>query len=229
MRALLTTTRTTVLLGSLALAVSGCVSKGKYDELQSDNMRLQTENEYLYIKNQELFGLAVGLNEEVALLDEELAMLEAEMAEIEADLDDLVLAGTIQMRMMKSGLRLILDDDVLFASGSAELSAEGTAAIAQVSDELKDVPYQIVVVGNTDNVPIGPNTAGRYPSNWALAAARAAAVTRKMADGGIPKQQLVAVSFGDTQPIASNDTPEGRSENRRIEIRLRPVVPQTEE
>jgi flagellar motor protein MotB len=45
-----------------------------------------------------------------------------------------------------------------------------------------------------------------------------------MADEGIPKQQLVAVSFGDTQPIASNDTPEGRAENRRIEVRLRPII-----
>ena len=97
-------------------------------------------------------------------------------------------------------------------------------AISGLVDELIDIPYQIVVVGNTDNVPVGPKLAETFPNNWALAAARASAVVTLMAAEGIPSQQLVAVSLGDTQPIASNDTAEGRAENRRIEVRLRPII-----
>jgi chemotaxis protein MotB len=80
------------------------------------------------------------------------------------------------------------------------------------------------VLGFTDNVPVGPNLAERFPSNWELAGARAASVVRVMEEEGIPAPQLVAVSRGETEPIASNDTAEGRAQNRRIDVRLRPVV-----
>ena len=119
----------------------------------------------------------------------------------------LVFAWENAKKIEEETAKLILDDDVLFSSGSATLSESGKAAVAQLAAELSEIPYQIVVIGNTDSVPIGPNPSSTFPSNWALAAARASAVVRYMADQGIPKTQLVAVSFGDTQPIATNDTP----------------------
>jgi chemotaxis protein MotB len=70
----------------------------------------------------------------------------------------------------------------------------------------------------------GPKLAENYPTNWALAAARSSAVVALMAKKGIPEKQLVAISFGATRPVATNDTPEGRAANRRIEVRLRPIV-----
>ena len=81
------------------------------------------------------------------------------------------------------------------------------------------------MVGHTDNVQISTRLKERYPTNWELAGARAASVVRLFQGAGIPVQQLVAVSRGEGQPIASNDTPEGRKENRRIEVRLRPFTP----
>ena len=83
-----------------------------------------------------------------------------------------------------------------------------------------------IVGGFTDNVPISKRLAEQFPSNWDLAAARATNVVRKLEDSGVPKGRMVVVSFGENQPVASNDTAEGRSKNRRIEIRLRPVVVQ---
>ena len=71
---------------------------------------------------------------------------------------------------------------------------------------------------------VGPVLAQRYPTNWELAAARATSVVRVMEAEGIPAEQLVAISFGETHSVASNDTEEGRAQNRRIEVRLRPVI-----
>ncbi len=91
---------------------------------------------------------------------------------------------------------------------------------------LEGVPYQIVVIGHTDNVPIGPGLAKRYPSNWELAGARASGVVRIMVAEGVPPEQLLAISMSDTRPLAANDSPEGRKRNRRIEVRIRPVIVQ---
>ena len=123
-------------------------------------------------------------------------------------------------------MQITLPNEVLFATGSADLKLDGQKLLKELVDALQDVPYQIVVVGHTDNVPIGPELAKRYPTNWELAGARAASVVRLMAGEGIPPAQLLAVSMGDTRPIADNGTPEGRKLNRRIDVRIRPVVTQ---
>ena len=82
---------------------------------------------------------------------------------------------------------------------------------------------QIDVVGNTDNVPIGPELAGRYPTNWELAGARAAIVVRYLQDAGVSPAQLAAVSNGQYHPVASNDTAAGRAQNRRTDLLIRPT------
>ena len=78
--------------------------------------------------------------------------------------------------------------------------------------------------GNTDNVPVGPELRKLYPTNWELAGARAAEVVRLLADNGVDPATMRAVSRGPFDPIASNDTAEGRAENRRTEIVLRPAT-----
>ena len=98
------------------------------------------------------------------------------------------------------------------------------AVLQRVADQLKQTNYQIVVTGHTDNKPIGKGLVNRYPTNWELAGARAASVVRLFVDSGLPAGRLLAASMGETRPVAPNDTPDGRTKNRRIEIRLRPVV-----
>ena len=130
----------------------------------------------------------------------------------------------ITIKQMQSGVILHLPEGVLFDSGSAQVKKTGTKVLNKVAKELQDVPYQTIVGGFTDNVPISKKLAQQFPSNWDLAAARATSVVRLLEDKGVPKGRLVAVSLGENQPVATNDTPEGRAQNRRIEIRLRPVV-----
>jgi chemotaxis protein MotB len=212
-----------VCLAAVSTLMTACVSKSKYDELTEQNSSLQKQNTVLKVQQRELVAVTVILSKEVELLDEELALLERERAELGIELETLLVAGTVKMELMKSGLTLTLEEDVLFESGSAAIKPGGRTAIGDVVAELEQIPYQIVVIGHTDNLPIRSGTAAKYPSNWALAAARSSAVVKLMADEGIPKKRLVALSLGDTNPVASNDTEEGRSANRRIEIRLRPV------
>jgi chemotaxis protein MotB len=130
----------------------------------------------------------------------------------------------ITIKQMQSGVTLHLPEGVLFDSGSAQVKKTGVKVLNKVAKELHDVPYQTIVGGFTDNVPVSKRLAQQFPSNWDLAAARATSVVRLLEDNGVPKGRLVAVSLGENQPVASNDTAEGRAQNRRIEIRLRPVV-----
>ncbi|WP_455197032.1 OmpA family protein [Kaarinaea lacus] len=130
----------------------------------------------------------------------------------------------ITIQQMQSGVVLNLPESVLFDSGSAQVKQSGSKVLNKVAKELQDVPYQTIVGGFTDNVPISKSLAKQFPTNWDLAAARATSVVRLLEENGVPGGRLVAVSLGENQPVASNDTPEGRAQNRRIEIRLRPVV-----
>ena len=114
--------------------------------------------------------------------------------------------------------------DILFDSGSAEVDKSGTEILGRVAVQLKKSSHQILVIGHTDNKPIGSALVKRYPTNWELAGARAASVVRLFAHSGLPTKRLYAVSVADVQPVASDATPEGRARNRRIEIRLRPVT-----
>jgi chemotaxis protein MotB len=135
-------------------------------------------------------------------------------------------AGQIEVKQLRDGLRVNVAQDILFDSGSAALDKNGIEILQRVAAELKKSRHQIVVVGHTDNKPIGPALIERYPTNWELAGARAASVVRLFDGSGISVKRLLAVSMADIQPVASNKTVEGRAKNRRIEIRLRPVAPE---
>ena len=91
----------------------------------------------------------------------------------------------------------------------------------KVGEALKGYQDKIIrVVGYTDNVPVSRSLQGRYPTNWELSVARATNVVRFLQDVGVPPERMVAAGRGEYDPVASNDTPEGRQKNRRIEIML---------
>jgi chemotaxis protein MotB len=104
-----------------------------------------------------------------------------------------------------------------------EITPAGRAALNKVVPALSSDTYQIDVVGNTDDLPIGPELADRYPSNWQLAGARAAIIVRHLQDRGVDPSRMRAISAGQYQPVASNDTAQGRAQNRRTDILLRPT------
>lgn len=128
------------------------------------------------------------------------------------DMGDDVEVSTIADRV-----QLRVKDNILFPTGEAGLSDPGRALLARLAARLDGSDYRITVEGHTDNRPI---QTWRYPSNWELSAARAAAVVRELIDAGIDPERLQAVGLADTQPIAGNDTPTGRAENRRVDLVL---------
>jgi chemotaxis protein MotB len=87
-----------------------------------------------------------------------------------------------------------------------------------------EIPNRVQVEGHTDNLPIeeGSTIARRYPSNWELSGQRAINVLKSLASLGVEEGRLAAVARGDTRPMVSNDTPEGRAYNRRVEIVILP-------
>ena len=217
MKSPLSTACLIILATSFVLA--GCVSKEKYEALEQENAGLRSEN-------MKLTAASLFLSGELLETDREVQMLEQQQEALSDEIARWALAGAVKMELLASGLQIVLPNEVLFTTGSANLKPEGQDLLKELVGALEDVPYQIVVIGHTDDVPIGPGLAKRYPSNWELAGARASSVVRVMAAEGIPPPQLLAISMGDTRPLAANDTEEGRKRNRRIEVRLRPVLVQ---
>jgi chemotaxis protein MotB len=149
-------------------------------------------------------------------------MLQQQQA-IEASLRSEINADQVKIEQLENGIRVRMSSDLLFHEGGVEISPNGRAALDKVAPTLSSGTYQIDVVGNTDNLPIGPELAGRYPTNWELAGARATVVVRYLQNDGVPPSRMRAISAGQYQPVASNDTAEGRAQNRRTDILLRPT------
>jgi chemotaxis protein MotB len=113
-------------------------------------------------------------------------------------------------------LLITMDSSVLFRSGSAEVVAVN--ALRDIALTLSVYDGEIIVEGHTDDTPISTD---RFPSNWELSAARAAAVVRLLENAGISSIRLNATGFSDTRPLVSNETSEGREKNRRVVFRLK--------
>jgi chemotaxis protein MotB len=129
--------------------------------------------------------------------------------------------GEVTISELKGKLTVNLVESVLFDSGKAEVKPHGRLVLQKVIDILKNIKDKIIrIEGHTDNVQIGELLARRYPTNWELSAARAINVARYLQQQGIDPTLLAAVAYGEFKPVASNDTEEGRSKNRRIEIVL---------
>lgn len=205
-----------VLVLAATLSATGCVSRSSYNEVVQERDQVVQANTNLKRNFNEV-------NDRLTLASLDVAQLELEQAELLDEVEKWAVLGAIEMKILSDGLHVTLPQDVLFASGTATLSDKGREMIAEFSQEIKSHPYQIFVFGFSDNTPVGPNLIKQYPSNWELAGARAASVVRVMAEEGLPADQLIAASKGEMNPVASNDTAEGRAQNRRIVIRLRPA------
>ena len=131
--------------------------------------------------------------------------------------------GQITIKELKGKLTMDVVDNILFASGEAKVKKEGLAVLNRVVEILKNVKDKnIRVEGHTDDIPITSRLARSYPTNWELSSARALNVTKYLQENGIDPRILSATAFGEYQPIADNETPEGRAKNRRIAIILQP-------
>ncbi|MHB1397929.1 MAG: OmpA/MotB family protein [Trichloromonadaceae bacterium] len=174
-------------------------------------------------------------NRELKLLvEQERVAREARVAELKSTYDDLVglmdaeiKRGEVTISELQGQLTVNMVDRILFDSGKADIKPGGLEVLRRVGGILKGAADKnIQVEGHTDNVPISPRLKETFPSNWELSTTRATTVLRFLQDSaGIDGSRLSATGFGQYRPQADNDTPEGRSQNRRIQIVLVPKGP----
>src|SRR6266568_3109140 len=131
----------------------------------------------------------------------------------------LIQSGQVEISELRGKMTVKLKDKVLFASGSTALGKEGRAALDAVAEAFKDLKGKnVLVAGYTDDVPTG--TRAGFKDNWDLSAGRAVTVVRYLQSKGVSPGILGALGFSEYRPLAGNDSGEGRSQNRRIEIAL---------
>jgi chemotaxis protein MotB len=221
-------------------------TQGELSAEKGKNKQLTEENQTLQQKIAQLEDQIRKLNAQITVLEqqnddlakkagatqEELKALRAEKAKRLAELQvykdlfgklkALVDAGTIKVEFRKGRLVVKLASSILFDSGKTELKPEGQTALANLATALKSLSdREFLVAGHTDNVPI---KTARFRSNWELSTARSVVFVNQMISQGYPAQQLGAAGFGEFDPVSDNSTPEGRSQNRRIEVVLMPLL-----
>jgi chemotaxis protein MotB len=143
---------------------------------------------------------------------------------IENNLREQIEAQEVKIEEIAGKLKVTFVDKILFDTGKVEIGTRGKEALLGLADSLRDNKNQnIVVEGHTDDVPIGLALIDKYPTNWELSAARAIGVVRFLQEKGwLEPERLSAVAYSYYKSVASNDTAEGRRQNRRIEIILVP-------
>jgi chemotaxis protein MotB len=129
-------------------------------------------------------------------------------------------AGQLKIATRNGRLVLQLSNDVLFDSGQIAIKPAGKDALQQVATVFKTLTGRTFqAAGDTDDLPIKTL---RFPSNWELSTVRAVEVVKFLIAQGVDPHALSAAGYGEFDPVASNDTAEGRAKNRRIEIALQP-------
>jgi chemotaxis protein MotB len=134
---------------------------------------------------------------------------------IRAALEPLVESGQVRMKPSARGLVVEINASVLFAPAQAVLRPDSIQALQAVAKVLNEVENAVNIEGHTDNLPISSVV---YPSNWELASARASSVVRLFESNGVGGARLSAIGYADNRPVDSNDTAEGRANNRRVTL-----------
>lgn len=143
--------------------------------------------------------------------------LQPPIERIRKRLEDELAEGLLDVVDLGYATNIIIHNKGLFPSGSARVSDKYRPLIVTVADALQVEPGPLLVTGHTDSQPIRTL---KFPSNWHLSAARANAVMTLMSESLQESSKLVSEGRADTEPVASNESREGREQNRRIEIRV---------
>ncbi|EPX64540.1 Flagellar motor rotation protein MotB [Cystobacter fuscus DSM 2262] len=209
-------------------------SRTAADKTQKENAELESslsssdaERRALRKRVDELSDLNQELSrstEKLAAAKEALEKKSSEYENLAKSLKEEIKTGKIELSELKGRMVVKMKDKILFSSGSTKLNKEGQDALAKVAQALKDVQGKIIrVEGHTDNVPVPTDAKTEFDSNWELSTTRALVVVKLLQEQGVPPTMLSALGYGEYQPIASNQTADGRSLNRRIEIVLAPA------
>jgi chemotaxis protein MotB len=183
-----------ILLPILApVLLSACVWRSDYNKLDDQYHQLQQESS--------------GMQQQIA----------ADKAQIAAN--------QAQIARLQGAIKYTVNSDLLFAPGSWEMAPAGQQIIAKMASQLAPMQQsKIVVNGFTDNAPVGRALEKQgVTSNLILSQRRAETVMQYLISQGVNPNMVSAHGFGDADPVAPNNTPQGRSQNRRVEIALAPA------
>ncbi len=215
-----------------ALTMSACVSTDKYNKMQTaKNEEIATllqQKTSLEQENTALKQQNTAKQQQVGSLEQQNAALLTASQKRQQQYDSLVKSlskevekGQLQVRQYQNMLAVDLAEQIFFDSGKATLKTGGKDVLKKVGAALKKYDNKVIrVVGHTDNVPLAKALQDTFPTNWELSVARATNVVRYLQEVGIAPDHMVAAGRGEYDPVAPNDTAEGRQKNRRIEILL---------
>ncbi|RTR07165.1 OmpA/MotB family protein [Halomonas nitroreducens] len=160
--------------------------------------------------------LPTGVEAAPRATSEGLSLAAREVAEAVASAPYLPDLQGVEVTRVPEGVRLRVEDRLLFPTAQAELTEAGLALVAgRLGEVVARHRGEVAVQGHTDSRPI---RTPRFPSNWALSSARAIAIVEALVRAGIAPSRLRAVGLADTRPLASNATAQGRARNRRVEV-----------
>lgn len=127
---------------------------------------------------------------------------------------------TVAIKMGRDGLVVSLKEAGFFDSGSATPHAASIGTLRQIAAALSASPYDVRVEGHTDNLPIH---SGQFASNWELSSARATHIARLLLDlHAVQPEKLSAAGYAEYHPVDTNETPQGRANNRRVDLVIQP-------
>lgn len=218
--------------------------RGEKEGLGQDLARCRATHEEALARIDSLIGRLRALDQDVGRLEEERARLamsleveksrarelerQRQLAQARIDtfrrlLDrfrSMIESGQVEVKVVRGRMVVKMPSSILFDSGRTDIKPEGQEVLARITQVLAEIPNRTFQVeGHTDDQPI---RTARFPSNWELSTARATEVVRFMISQGMPPERISAAGYSEFQPVAPNDTPEGRALNRRIEIALMP-------
>lgn len=221
--------------------------QASYNALEKDSNEALTAN---INKNRELLAKLEAKEKSMAAEQERLNKLKAELdasSKRLSELEDYIAAKEASMKKLKETLSkslkafegkgltveqrngkvyVSMENKLLFGTGSWAVGAEGKTAVVAVGKVLADNPdISVLIEGHTDDDKILGNIGGGIENNWDLSTKRATAIVNILSENkGVKKDNLTAAGRGEFAPLMSNDTPEGKAKNRRIEIILTPKL-----
>ncbi|NHM31500.1 flagellar motor protein MotB [Neobacillus terrae] len=173
------------------------------------------------VKKQETHNSVSNKEQENAAKLRDQEELKGLQGKVQAYINQKGLTDKLQTSLTDEGLLISIRDNVLFNSGSADIRGEDIKTAGEIADLLiMDPPRNIIISGHTDNVPIKNS---RYQSNWELSVMRAVSFMKIILQNEkLDPRWFSAKGFGEYQPVAPNNTPDGKARNRRVEILILP-------
>jgi len=212
----------TLLLTFFVLLLTMCsLEAGKVEQFQaacSEAMGVLLEGKYSEVQDRIITSSKRRIDEQALKMENILKQFSG----IKTMLISEDKGGKLKFKDLERGLSIVMKNDLLFNSGKSEINPEGISVLRDIGSKFGKFEGKVIVEGHTDNVSISTE---KFPSNWELSISRAVNIVRFLAEEvGVKPIKMSAMGYADTKPVVSNDTPENRRRNRRVEIILVPQI-----